>query len=235
MIVVFHRCGLLIISNMEFLFFLGNQLVYFVSPNSKIHLSNHHHHHLIKISRSSAPSATTKTLSHLLVWVRWGFWLDCVLFNSTGHGDGWLLLHVGEWQQRCTWEGEDWRWHRQERIGGEGAWCSVRSGGGEAEEGEREEGVGLVGREGGRWRGGEVEVGRGRGDRNWEGEVGMNAVWGWRCWERRASSRIGDKQVSLNRTRVARTMEGQTSRKEQPKWGRCKGSQCLKSRPEGWL
>ena len=40
MIVVFHHCGLLIISNMEFLFSWVTRI--FVSPNSKIYLSNQH-------------------------------------------------------------------------------------------------------------------------------------------------------------------------------------------------
>ena len=35
MILVFHHCGLSIISNMEFLFFLGNQLVYLYRPTRK--------------------------------------------------------------------------------------------------------------------------------------------------------------------------------------------------------
>ena len=35
MIPVFHHCGLYIISNMEFLFFLGNQLVYLYRPTRK--------------------------------------------------------------------------------------------------------------------------------------------------------------------------------------------------------
>ena len=51
MIVVFHHCGLYIISNMEFLFLLGNQL--FVSPNSKIHLSNQCYTNLSKSSHKS--------------------------------------------------------------------------------------------------------------------------------------------------------------------------------------
>ena len=44
------------------LVFLGNQLVYFVSPNSKIHLSNHHDHHqtimIIVINDSSSLSSS---------------------------------------------------------------------------------------------------------------------------------------------------------------------------------